>query len=307
MIRLFLFISLVLAVDVFAATERIYLKPKSLVTTDEVRLSDISNWKKDWNPVVYKKLEEPKIVRPEELKSYLDQILQSSKIENFEIEVLGRDAMIIPLTESVTGDFLVNSLKNELGTEQNMILSNYKFYAEKEKLPVVRGADFKFRKTGKNLHGGKRILPLDFYHSGKLVHSESVSFLIEEKRKAYFTTKEVPAKQVISEDDVELREFYTMDHNREFVEENPVGKTSLNLLAYDTAIEKKQIRLLHTVERGSEVQLVYTTGNILLKLKTRALASGNVGEEIPLLNLYSQKIVKARVQKEGVCLLGENG
>ncbi|MBL0956587.1 MAG: flagella basal body P-ring formation protein FlgA, partial [Leptospira sp.] len=66
-----------------------------------------------------------------------------------------------------------------------------------------------------------------------------------------------------------------------------------------------QVRTLHTIERGQEVELVYTIGNLLLKIKTRALASGNKGEEIPLLNLASQKTIRARVQNEGVCLLEE--
>lgn len=84
-----------------------------------------------------------------------------------------------------------------------------------------------------------------------------------------------------------------------------MGNTALGVLTGDVAIERKQVRTLHTIERGQEVQLVYTAGNLLLKIKTRALASGNRGDEIQVLNLASQKIIKARVQNEGICLLEE--
>ncbi len=43
----------------------------------------------------------------------------------------------------------------------------------------------------------------------------------------------------------------------------------------------------------------------MLKIKARALASGNPGVRIPVLNTVSQKRIEAVVQTDGVCLLEE--
>ncbi|MCW7481632.1 flagellar basal body P-ring formation chaperone FlgA [Leptospira kanakyensis] len=291
---------------------RLYLKPKTIVGAGEIRLSDFTNWKGNWNPVIFQNLQSPKILTPEQLVDVLNSRYSSETKETGEsvsFEVMGKEGILLPKTTLVPKKDLERSLWKELRESVEQTIGEdgelFRLSSEKDSLFVISGTKLVWRNTGRTLHGGKRLFPLDYYFEGKMVHSESVPFLIEEKKKAYFSKREIPAKTVLTEEDVEIRSFFTADHNREYVEESPVGKTALNALSSDTTIEKKQVRTLHTIERGQEVQLVYTTGNLLLKIKTRALASGNKGDEISVLNLASQKIIKARVQNEGICLLEE--
>ncbi|EKJ85054.1 flagella basal body P-ring formation protein FlgA [Leptospira meyeri] len=309
-----IFFSLVLSLPVLAKEKdfRLYLKPKTIVGGGEVRLSDFTNWKGNWNPVLFHNLQSPKVLTPEQLvdvlnSRYAKEITETGESVSF--EVMGKEGILLPKTTLISKKDLERSLWQNLKESVEQTIGEdgdlFRLSSEKDSLLTILGTKLVWRNTGRTLHAGKRLFPLDYYFDGKLVHSESVPFLIEEKKNAYFTTREIPAKTVLTEKDVEIRSFFTADHNREYVEESPVGKTALNAFLSDMTIEKKQVRTLHTIERGQEVQLVYTTGNLLLKIKTRALASGNRGDEIPVLNLISQKIIRARVQNEGICLFAE--
>ncbi|MCW7498370.1 flagellar basal body P-ring formation chaperone FlgA [Leptospira levettii] len=303
--------SMVFCLSLFANKEnnRLYLKPKTIIGVGEVRLSEFTNWKGNWNPIVFRNVKAPIIISPESLTDTITTLYSKEFGGETSFEVMGKEGILLPRTSNASKKELEDSLWKALSLSNQNGLGemgeNFRIQSEKESFPIISGTSPVWRSLGRSLHPGKRLFPLDFYFEGKLVHSESIPFLIEEKKKAYFTTKEIPAKTVLTENDVELRSFFSADSFREFTEENPVGKTALNGFLPDTAIEKKQVRTLHTIERGQEVELVYTTGNLLLKIKTRALSSGNQGEEIPLLNLATQKTIKARVQNEGVCLLEE--
>lgn len=303
--------SLVLSLPILAKEKdnRLYLKPKTIVGNNEIRLSDFTNWKGNWNPILFQNLQSPLVLEPDTLKELLNTRYKKETGEDLSFEVMGKEGILLPKTSLVGKKELERSLWKELQESVDVSLGeegqSVRLSSEKESLHTISGTKLVWRNTGRTLHAGKRLFPLDYYFEGKMVHSESVPFLIEEKKRAYFTTREIPSKAVLTEADVALKEFFTADHNREYLEESPVGKTALGVLLGDSAIERKQVRTLHTIERGQEVQLVYTAGNLLLKIKTRALASGNRGDEISVLNLTSQKIIKARVQNEGICLLEE--
>lgn len=303
--------SLVLSLPIQAKEKenRVYLKPKTIVGNSEIRLSDFTNWKGNWNPILFQNLQYPLVLEPDTLKESLNTRYKKETGEDLSFEVMGKEGILLPKTSVVGKKELERSLWKELQESVDVSLGeegqSVRLSSEKESLHTISGTKLVWRNTGRTLHAGKRLFPLDYYFEGKMVHSESVPFLIEEKKRAYFTTREIPSKAVLTEADVALKEFFTADHNREYLEESPVGKTALGVLLGDSAIERKQVRTLHTIERGQEVQLVYTAGNLLLKIKTRALASGNRGDEISVLNLTSQKIIKARVQNEGICLLEE--
>ncbi|TGL18956.1 flagellar basal body P-ring formation protein FlgA [Leptospira yanagawae] len=303
--------SLVIGLPIFANQDdnRLYLKPKTIVGVGEVRLSEFTNWKGNWNPIVFQNVKAPIIIKPDDLTRHITTLYTKEMGTSESFIVMGKEGILLPKTSILSKKDLEVSLWKDLSASSGHTLGEmgdtFRISSEKESLPIISGTSTVWRYSGRSLHAGKRLFPLDFYYEGKLVHSESVPFLIEEKKKAYFTKREIPSKTVLTDDDVELRYFFSADSLREYTEENPVGKTALNGFLPDTAIEKKQVRTLHTIERGQEVELVYTIGNLLLKIKTRALNSGNRGEEISLLNLTSQKIIKARVQNEGICLLEE--
>ncbi|TGL04094.1 flagellar basal body P-ring formation protein FlgA [Leptospira bouyouniensis] len=306
----FLF-SLILYLPLMANKEdnRLYLKPKTIVGVGEVRLSDFTNWKGNWNPIIFQNVKAPLVIQPDDLTNQITTLYLKETGTNVSFTVMGKEGILLPKTSILSKKELEVSLWKDLIASNEHSLGEmgdtFRISSEKETFPSITGTSPVWRSLGRTLHAGKRLFPLDFYYEGKLVHSESVPFLIEEKKKAYFTKREIPSKTVLTDDDVELRYFFSADSVREYTDENPVGKTALNGFLPDTAIEKKQVRTLHTIERGQEVELVYTVGNLLLKIKTRAMNSGNRGEEISLLNLASQKMLRARVQSEGVCLLEE--
>ncbi len=309
-IPFFLYVCLSLSFGLGADTNqgagRVYLKPKLVTSKTEVRASEILNWKSAWNPVLYSNLKSPLIVEPDEVSAKLSELAKKENQSQTDWDVRGTSSTIIPLTEEWDGKEIESYLVSYLEKEADLDRSRFRFQYQGENLSLpVTGVELQWRKVGKNLHGGKRLFPLDLFHNGKLIHSVSLGFVIDEKKEAWFTKHHIESKHIITSEDVEKRSFFTSDNTKDYDLNSPVGKTALNAILESTPIEKKQLRLLHTVERGGEVQLVYTVGNIMIKAKTRALESGNEGDEISLMNVTSNKVLKGKIQSPGICLLEE--
>ncbi len=284
-----------------------YLKPRVVLKSKEVRVSDLLNWKSQTDPILYTNLTGPKIVTPSEISERLTDVIQKESGIRNEYQIGGTNSQIVPLTSLWNADRLESFLKSELKKENSYKEENYKIFYEGTGVYLPeKDVTFVWRKFGKNIHGGKRIFPLDVYYEDRLVYTTPVSFVIEEKKEAWFTKKNIEPKEILKDYDIEKRSFFTADHNTEYDLENPVGKTALNQILEGTPLQKKQMRKLHMVERGSEVTLIYTSGNIMVKVRTRALAAGDEGDRIDLLNLSSNKRLAGKIQSAGICLLEGN-
>lgn len=167
---------------------RLYLKPKTIVGNSEIRLSDFTNWKGNWNPVLFQNLQSPLVMEPETLKESLNARYRKETGEEVSFEVMGKEGILLPKTSVVGRKDLERSLWKELqesvdgslGEEGNSI----RLSSEKDSIQTITGTKLVWRNTGRTLHAGKRLFPLDYYFEGKMVHSESIPFLIEEKKKS---------------------------------------------------------------------------------------------------------------------------
>lgn len=281
-----------------------YLKPRIITLGSQFRASDILNWKDDVNPVLYEGLTAPLRLTPNAVKDLLVSAYQRQTGNSIEFEINGNDSILIPLSGIWGKEKLEQSLLQYLKKEIQLDEDNFRIYLESKPVSLPeKNVEIVWRKVGRGIHAGKRIFPLDVFFEGKLIYSIPVGFLIEEKKLAWFTKRNIEPKEILQEYDVEKKVFFTTDNHTEYDLENPIGKTALNAIPEGVALQRKQTRRLNMIERGSEVNLVYTTGNIMLKVRTRALASGNEGDEIDLLNLSSNRRLKGKIQSAGICLL----
>jgi|GEM_PF-4568565 len=171
-------------------------------------------------------------------------------------------------------------------------------------LPLIKDffpKEYKFRSAGREIRPGKRIFPLERIINGKKIESHLVSFVIETKKKVFFPNHIIEKGTVIRENDFRVVEKWDRESGNDYLETSPVGKTALSNLSTDKVIAKKQVRLLHEIERGQEVTLYVATTNLFVKAKGRALASGNSGEIIKVMNITSNKMLQARIQSPGLC------
>ncbi|MDZ4727653.1 MAG: flagellar basal body P-ring formation chaperone FlgA [Leptospira sp.] len=285
------------------------MKPKAILLSSDVMLGDVINGKNKEDLLLIKGQKGPIFLSPDDLKLRLSSLSDknldpSSGNPLSEMEINGTGTLIVPLTKEWSAKTIEDSLLNFLIKEIQLDHENFKIY--KEGKPILlpeTGVTFAWRKFGKSIHAGKRIFPLDVFFEDKLIYSTPVSFLIEEKKEAWFTKREIDTKEIIQEYDVEKRKFFTSDNHTEYDLDSPIGKTALNDIPEGFPLQRKQTRRLHMIERGSEVGLVFTHGNIMVKVRTRALESGNEGDEISLLNLSSNRKLKGKVQSSGICLL----
>ncbi|GBF49285.1 flagella basal body P-ring formation protein FlgA [Leptospira ryugenii] len=283
--------------------QSLFLKPKTILATGELKLSHlVTDWKgKDL--IIKQNAAAPFELTSDELN---DILLKEGSVDANIASFRSGKTIVLPMVEEWKASDLTTSLLSHLEANGPSLDGKFRFYSELPSLKMPKeSVSFQWRRGSTRLHAGKRIFPLDLIWKGRVVHSLHIPFVIEEKKEAWFTVKEIEAKTVLQDTDVERKSFFTSDNRIEYEEESPIGKTALIALASGVPLQKKQTRSLHMVERGQEVQLVYTIGSLYLKIKTRALESGNEGDKILLLNLSSQSKIKGTVQSPGVCILSE--
>ncbi|TGN13985.1 flagellar basal body P-ring formation chaperone FlgA [Leptospira ilyithenensis] len=284
-------------------TQKLYLKNKIIVHSEEVYANDLFSWKSTWNPVLYQNVKSPLFLKPEDVSSRLNSASKESG-DSSDWEVKGTKTLVLPLVKPVSAGQLETKLREYLQDSYGLDENQFRIHYEGSEIKIPStSVELVWRRMGNKFHGGKRIFPLDLHSENGLIHSYPLTFVIEEKKEAWFAKRLIDSKQIITEDDVEKRSFFSSDSFEEYDLNNPIGKTALNEILTDKPIQKKQLRLLHMVERGQEVQLVYTIGNIMIKARSRALESGNEGDKISLLNITSNKKLEGKIQSPGICLL----
>ncbi len=280
---------------------RFYMKTKVVLETNELKLCDLVRCKGEEN-LLLASVQEPFYLTPEQAKQYIHAGFSRKGLETAGLSVQGIGAWVIPFTEDVSKEsltkVLLETIKNETETSDEEI--RLMLESTSEKFPSSK-VKYQFRKIGKEIRPGKRIFPLDFFVNDEKIHSIPLSFLIETKKEAYFTNKEVPAKQILGAEDIQKLSFFDSESGSDYVTESPVGKTALNDLGKGKPLLKKQIRQLNTVERGQEVQLVLALETVLVKVRARALESGNEGSRIRVMNLTSSRILNAEIKGPGIC------
>lgn len=79
-----------------------------------------------------------------------------------------------------------------------------------------------------------------------------------------------------------------------------VGRTLKRSLRRDQVITPSLLVVWKTIKRGQEITILAGSGGVEVRMKGKAMRSGNPGELIPIQNLSSKKKLDARVVSAGI-------
>lgn len=280
------------------AKEGIFLKPRVLLNSNEVWLKDISNFhEKTWNIKIFSNLISPKILSINEL----EKILVSNNISE---KVFGKNSILIPFTKEFTKSELEESLLSEISSKSGIEKSELKITYNGKKINLPEsGVEFRWANFPKNLISGRRIFPLDIYFQNEKIHTVRLNFLLEKKITAVVSKRKISKGKILSKNDFEIRSFYSEEDNKDLFSEDVTGFTVLGEIEENKPIRKKEIRNSFLVEKGSEVTIVFTKGNLVVKGKSRARTSGNLGDLVQVNGHSNHSILTARVADRGSVII----
>ncbi|MDX1958299.1 MAG: flagellar basal body P-ring formation chaperone FlgA [Leptospiraceae bacterium] len=269
----------------------IYLKPRAIISNPVVKLSDIARVPKSMSDKeLFSTPEEPMILNSTDVKNLFPE----------QVDVLGSNVLIIPLVQKFDKEELVDSIKQELISKTNRSESEIRISYEGEEIFLpAKNVEFRWSSIAKDLTPGKKIFSLETWFKGNRIYSNRLKFSVEFKVKGLFTKKDLSRLTILKDSDIIQKEFYTLDNPTDIVLENIVGMTLLAPLREGDLIRKKHVRNLHTIERGSDVDLVYISDNILVKGRGTAKESGNTGQEIKVQSKSNGQIIKGIVNEKG--------
>ncbi|WP_246050767.1 flagellar basal body P-ring formation chaperone FlgA [Leptospira langatensis] len=274
--------------------DAVYLRGKLLTQKEEVTLSEIAKLPggiKD--RVVLRNIKEPILLRPDDLRQILP-----------EIAVSGKETLILPLNSELDPEDLQESLSQEIAKLPETKSEDFRItYLDGERLVPSKGVDLKWAGLPQVLHAGQIVASLDFYYEHRKVHTQRIKFKVEKKTSALFANKEIPKGQKLKASDLEERIVYMEDTFTDGLSNADIGSTALKDIQTGELLRKKQFRFLYDVQRGGDVNLVYTKGNLVIKAKTKALSSGNIGESVEVSSHSKEGKLMARVVEKGTVLL----
>ncbi len=297
-VMLLLFVvSFFLHSEIFAK-DGIFLKPRAMAYSSDVKLGDIANFDdKNFNIQLFENLKSPRILSVQELEG----ILKSKGILQ---KVFGNHCLIIPFTEEFSKSDLGNSLGKEIIARTGLKEDDFRLtYMGKEIALPKSGVEFRWANFPKNLIPGKRIFPLDVYFENEKIYTARLNFLLEKKIIAAVSKRKISKGSVLKKEDYELKAIYSEEDDKDLFSTEVAGYTVLGEIEEDKPIRKKEIRNSFLVEKGAEVTIVFTKGNIVVKGKGRARSSGNMGDLVQINGHSSRTILTARVADRGSVII----
>lgn len=274
--------------------EAVYLRGKLLTSKKEVLLSEIAKLPDGMKDrVVLKNLNAPTVIRPEKLKDVLAGI-----------PVSGKETLILPLDSELDPEDLEESLKKEVSKLPQDKEGDFKIsYLSGERTVPSQGVELKWAGLPQVIHPGQIVASLDFYFENRKVHAQRIKFKLERRTNALFAKQEIRKGQKLQAEDLEERTVYMEETFTDGISSKDIGSTALKDLQIGELLRKKQFRFLFDVQRGGDVNLVYTKGNLVVKSKTKALSSGNIGEIVDVFSHSKEGKISARVVEKGIVLL----
>ncbi|TGL64019.1 flagellar basal body P-ring formation chaperone FlgA [Leptospira sarikeiensis] len=274
--------------------EAVYLRGKLLTQKKEVLLSEIAKLPDGvQDKIVIRNLQNPVIVRPESLKEVLPGV-----------PVSGKETLILPLNSELDPEDLEDSLKKEVSKLPQDKEGDFKIsYLNGDRWIPSQGVDLKWAGLPQVIHPGQIVASLDFYFENRKVHTQRIKFKLERRMSALFAKREIHKGQKLVSEDLEERTVYMEESFTDGLSEKDLGSTALRDMQAGELLRKKQFRFLFDVQRGGDVNLVYTKGNLMIKSKTKALSSGNIGEIVDVSSHSKEGKISARVVEKGTVLL----
>ncbi|WP_207766328.1 flagellar basal body P-ring formation chaperone FlgA [Leptospira wolffii] len=276
------------------AMEAAYLRGKLLTQKKEVLLSEIAKLPDGIEDrVILRNLTEPVLLRPEDLKDILP-----------EISVSGKETLVLPMNGELDPEDLQESFSQEISKLPQDKEGDFRVkYLGGDRSVPNTGVELKWAGLPQVLHAGQIVASLDFYYQSRKVHTQRIKFKVERRTQAFFARKEIRKGQKLQYGDMEERTVYMEESFTDGIGNESVGSTALKDVQPGELLRKKQFRFLFDVQRGGDVQVVYTKGNLVVKAKTKALSSGNIGDSIEVASHSKDGKLIARVVEKGTVLL----
>ncbi|MBP7284084.1 MAG: flagellar basal body P-ring formation protein FlgA [Leptospiraceae bacterium] len=275
----------------------LYLKPRVILEKPVVKLSDIARLHKDLQDrVIFEKLDELKILSLEDVKSMLP--------DSSEITFYGKECILIPLNKKYSKEEILDSLEKEFHTKLGTtdVEAKIHYLGEEENLPS-EGVELRWNNIPKRVTPGQKIFSLDFYVDKDRVYSKKLKFLVETPTTTVVAAKNIPRNAKLTKDDFTVKTFYSADSIPDGFQKDISGYTAIVAITEGSVIRKKQIREIHLVEKGTEVDVVYMKGALFVRGKGIAKNSANEGESVKVTSLSTNHLLTGRAMDKGVVVI----
>ncbi len=290
------FLFLLFSFQILSANS-VYLKPRVILEKATVKLSDIARLHKDVKDrVVFENLEELKILSLEDLQAILP--------DSSELTFYGKECILIPLNKKYSKEEILDSLEKEFYSKLGVTEAEAKirYLGEEENLPA-NGVTLKWNNIPKKLTPGQKIFSLDFYVEKDKVYSKKLKFLVETQLTTVVAAKSISRNAKLTKNDFTLKTFFSADAIPDGFNSDISGYTAIVAISEGSVIRKKQIREIHLVEKGSEVDVVYIKGALFVRGKGIAKNSANEGESVKVVSLSSSHLLTGKAMDKGVVVI----
>ncbi|HMV44700.1 MAG TPA: flagellar basal body P-ring formation chaperone FlgA [Leptospiraceae bacterium] len=286
---LFLFISSIQA-------NGLYLKPRTIIEKYPIKLSDVARLHKDIKDrVLFDSLEDIKILTIDELKD---------SINDPNISFYGKECLIIPLNKKYSKEEILESLEKEFFSKLGIQSTEAKIHylGEEETFPSS-GVELRWNNLPKRLTPGQKIFSLDFYVEREKIYSKKLKFLVETPLTALVASHDIARNAKLTKSDFMTKTFFSADAIADGFNHDITGYTAIVAIAEGSVIRKKQVREIHLVEKGMEVDIVFMKGSLFVRGKGVAKNSANEGELVKVVNSSSNHTVSGRAMDKGVVVI----
>ena len=276
------------------SSDAIYIKPKAFITGKDIYLSNISKLP-DGIADIYLTAtpSEPIILTPDEIYKLLPSELSDRK-------VLGSSCQIIPLNKKFLKEDIEKSFVFEISDKEKITPDDIRVtYLGEDLFFPEKGVELKWGNIPKNITPGQKIFTLDAWKDNTRVYSVRTKFLVEFKINAPVANRRINRLQQISENDIIYKQIFISENISDLFTSNVKGMTSLSNIEEGDLIRKKHLREIHTVERGSNIDIVFYEGNVFISTRAIARESGNTGEKIKVQSKSSGTLLSGIVTNNG--------
>ncbi|MCB1176331.1 MAG: flagellar basal body P-ring formation protein FlgA [Leptospiraceae bacterium] len=290
------FLGLLFTVDpIFSYSQEIlYLRPRANVSSPKVPLSKIVVLPKGIEDEDIMDIPESPInITPEKLEEILPERLSSYR-------VLGSKCQIIPFGLKFESKELEESLLKEIIKRNSINIEDYRLTYLEDIANMPLGVELKWGNFPKDLGAGSRIFTLNAYFNNSKIYSKRLKFKVEKKYTVAVLKRGIPRFTILTENDYYWKKLYLDEPITDFVTTDIKGMALLSKLEEGSFIKKKHIRLVHAVEKGTEVEVYITAGNLTVKSKAIAKKAGNPGDLIEMKSKTSGVLLKGIVKGRGL-------
>jgi flagella basal body P-ring formation protein FlgA len=292
-----LFLSLILFSHFFNlaaySQEVFYLRSRAQIQTQTIKLSQIVVLPKTVSDrEIMPAPTGPMTLTPEKLSELLP-----SDLAHFRI--LGGKCEILPFNLHFPAKELEESLRKEIIKRNSIDEEDFRLTYMGTDIQMPGEIQLVWENFPRDLGPGSRIFTLSAIKGSSKIYSTRLKFKFEKKVRVAVLRKSVSPFNLLTEKDFIMKTMFLEEPSRDLVVNEPTGMAVLTALEEGTILRKKHIRLVHAVEKGTEVEIFYRTGNITVKAKAIAKQSGNPGETIEVKSKSSGNLLKGVVSSRG--------